>query len=104
MATYTPNHAGIRRMLGTPAMVAAMRHRVERMKAYAEAIAPVDTGEYKASFRTASGVRNGIAYGRLSNVAPHAIYVEFPHRAAGSDRVIAGQHILGRSIDALRAT
>ncbi len=101
---YSPNYAGIRAMAASPAMVEAMRRKAEQMKTYAEAIAPVDTGEYKASFRVTAGVVAGTAQARLANVCDHAIYVEYPHRVHNSTRVVAGQHILGRSIDALRTT
>ncbi len=105
MAKYTPNHTGIRAMAASPAMVECLRGLVAtRMKPYAEANAPVDTGEYKASFHASAGIQNGTAYGRLSNSAPHARFVEWPHRVHNSTRVVAGQHILGRSVDALRTT
>lgn len=102
MARYVANPAGIKEMLASPAMVEAMRRKAEQMKGYAEVIAPVDTGEYKASFHATAGVQNGAAYGRLSNSADHAIFVEFAHRVHNSTRVVAGQHILARSLDALR--
>ncbi len=105
MSTYTPNHAGIRAMAASPAMVEAMRRKAEQMKAYAEVIAPVDTGRYKASFHVTAGVRGTTAYGRLSNNArdprtgyPYCVALEF-----GNSRIHA-QRILQRSIDALRAT
>lgn len=102
MATFKPNHAGIAAMKRSPAMVEAMRAKAERMKTFAEVIAPVDTGEYKASFVVTAGVRAGSAFGRCANTCDHAIYVEFAHRVHNSTRVVAGQHILGRSLDALR--
>ncbi len=111
MSTFTPNHAGIRAMAASPAMVECLRNLVAtRMKPYAEAIAPVDTGQYAhetiqpGGFHVTAGVRDGKAYGRLTNKAPHARLVEWPHRVHNSDRVIPGQHILGRSLDALRTT
>ncbi len=110
MSTFTPNHAGIRAMAASPAMVEAMRRKAGRVAAYAEVIAPVDTGQYAhgtiqpGGFHVEAGVRNGKAYGRCINRAPHARFVEWPHRVHNSDRVIPGQHILGRSLDALRAT
>ncbi len=104
MATYRPNQAGVREMRASPSMVEAMRRKAEQAKAYAEAIAPVKTGEYKASFRVDVSVVNGLARARLRNVCDHAIFVEYPHRVHNSSRIVAGQHILGRSIDALRTT
>ncbi len=104
MATFTPNHAGIRAMAASPAMVEAMRRKAQQAEAYAIAIAPVDTGRYKASFHVTAGERGGKAYGRLSNDAtPEDGFAYCQALEFGTSRMRA-QRIIQRSIDALRTT
>lgn len=78
---FRASYRGIGRMIRSPEMRAEMRRRAEKVKAAAEATAPVDSGEYKASFKVTSGARGGFrkdrAYGRVTNTAPHAFYVEY---------------------------
>jgi HK97 gp10 family phage protein len=78
---FRASYSGIGRMIRSPQMQAEMRRRAEKVKAAAEAAAPVDTGEYKSSFRVTSGARGGVkkdrAYGRVANASPHAFYVEY---------------------------
>jgi len=84
-ATFKASYSGIGEMLRSPFMQGAMHHRAEAIAARAEAIAPVyeqgpHPGRYKASFRVSSGVRHAVtsrAYGRVTNVAPEALAVEF---------------------------
>lgn len=80
-ARFRANYRGIGAMLRSQEMQAEMRRRAEKVKAMAEAIAPVETGQYKASFRVTSGARGGVnrdrAFGRVSNSVPHAFYVEY---------------------------
>lgn len=79
--TFRASYAGIGEMLRSPEMQAEMRRRAAKVKAAAEAAAPVETGDYKGSFHLSSGARGGIrrdrAYGRVTNTAGHAIYVEY---------------------------
>lgn len=96
MVQYTPNRAGLRALLASPGVQRALRVKAERVKARAEAIAPVRTGHYKASFDVESGVRGGKAYGRVINRAPYARFVEF------GTRYMKKQRILGRALDAAR--
>lgn len=96
-AGYRADYSGIGDMLTAPFMVAEMRRRAEKVKARAEALAPVDDGEYKRSFDVSAGVREGRhrrAYGRVTNTAPHAFYVEFGTTDTPRFRV------LGRALDA----
>lgn len=62
-------------------MKSQMRFRAAKIMVSAQAMSPVETGEYKASFEIESGVRQTgrtrRAYGRVSNTAPHAMAVEF---------------------------
>lgn len=83
-------------------MQAAMHARATAVMAVAVSTAPVDTGEYVDSFSTSSGVgsyggRGLRAYGRVTNSAPHALYVEF-----GFGRV-PRYRILGRALGAVGA-
>jgi hypothetical protein len=104
VATFRANPAGIRALKVFPGVTADLGRRAERGRAFAEAIAPVDTGEYKASFKVTVSTSGGTARARLANTCAHARFVEWPHRVRNSTRIVAGQHILGRSIDALRTT
>jgi uncharacterized RmlC-like cupin family protein len=102
VSTFKPNRPGIRALKIHPGVAGNLEARTNRGMGYAEATAPVDTGEYKASFRVTVTTTGGTARARLSNTCDHAIYVEFAHRVHNSTRIVAGQHILGRSIDAMR--
>jgi hypothetical protein len=102
---YQADYSGIGDMLTASFMVAEMRRRAEKMKVFAEGIAPVDEdgphpGRYKASFHVESGVqrrKTRRAFGRLYNDSPEAIWVEFVPRKLGPPH-----RVLGRSLDAAR--
>ena len=97
MARFRADHAGIERFLRSEELQRALEKFAERGKDYAEQIAPVRTGRYRDSFRVRTGVgQRGLAYARLENTAPYAIYLEY------GTRYMARQRILGRSIDAMR--
>jgi hypothetical protein len=92
-------------MLTMPGMQAEMRRRAENVQAAAEASAPVyrrgaDAGRYKRSFTTTSGVRDRgrsrRAFGRVTNDAPEALYVEYGNRNTPRHRT------LGRALDAAK--
>jgi hypothetical protein len=99
-------------------MHAEMLARAERVKAAAEAIAPVgdpesgwytggrEPGEYKASFRVSGGVTayggaGTRAFGRVTNVSDHAAAVEYgygktpKYRTLGKSMHAAGGDIKG---------
>jgi hypothetical protein len=88
-------------LLNTDGMVAEMRSRAEAGKAFAESIAPVDTGEYVASLAVDAGKHGGIhhdrAYAVLSAGSDHAAEVEW-----GNGKGWHGAHVLTRSMDAMR--
>lgn len=63
------------------AIEAAVDETALRMRSYAEAISPVDTGEYSNSFAITKGVRDGLPTRTLSNTDPIAALIEF-----GTDR------------------
>lgn len=91
-------------MLTMPGMQAEMRRRAERVQAAAEADAPVGrgphAGRYKRSFSTTSGVRGRgrgkRAFGRVTNDAPEALFVEYGTRNNPRYRT------LGRALDAAK--
>jgi hypothetical protein len=88
VSSFRLDVAGFGEFLCGPAMQAEMRRRAEKVKARAEATAPVDrnsrhAGRYKRSFRVVSGVREGKtrrAFGRVVNDAPEATLVEYGSR------------------------
>lgn len=125
MGEFKGSYKGIGEMLRSDFMVEVMRVQAERVKAVAEAIAPVGSeadgdkhpGLYKSSFRVESGVREGKkprAVGRVVNDAPYAFHVEFgskdtpKHRTLGKALGIVGatgraQSGTGRTMSAGRA-
>lgn len=104
-ATYRHNYKAFdSAVLCAPWMVANMLARAERVKAAAEASAPVSDdadnphrGRYKASFSASGGVRTSPtrrAYGRVTNDAPEAPFVEFGTKNNPRHRT------LGKALDA----
>lgn len=126
MSKYTQSYRGVGEMLCMPEIQLEMLVRAHAVADFAEAIAPVDTGSghpgrYKASFEVSSGVRKGKfsranalprgvsgpqgprtrestgrAFGRVTNTAPEALFVEFgtvhnpKHRTLGRALLEAG--------------
>lgn len=97
-ATFRANQAGIAALARTPAMRDAMQTLADRVANQARAIAPVVTGEYKASIEASTVQRDGKICGRVTAGAPHSQFLEF-----GTEHMDA-QRILGRSLDVLRGT
>lgn len=99
-ARYDLDRAGLGRLLRSPGMQAEMRRRAELVAARARALAPVETGEYRASIRVESGIRPADgpraarAVGRVIAGVPHALLVEF-----GTEKR-PGSRVLGRALDA----
>lgn len=85
MSKYNQSYRGIGDMLSMPEIQAEMLRRAEKVKALAEAAAPVyergrHPGRYKGAFRVSSGVRrlpSRRAYARVTNDSPEALFVEF---------------------------
>lgn len=98
--TFTPNHQGIGRMLVSGFMAAECRRRAEAVLAVAQATAPEESGEYKASIDIESGVHvlagNPRAFSRVRAGSDHSIYVEYgggntpKHRTLGKALSAAG--------------
>ena len=95
---------GLQALLTSPAMASAMVREAQGLRAAAEAAAPRRTGRLASSYtvepvevETAYG-RDGTpvrrAAGRLANTAPHALAIEFGHRAPDGAPV-PGAHTLG---------
>lgn len=103
---YKASYSGIGQMLVSDFLQDEMHARILQAKELAENIAPVDEsgphpGRYKAAFVVEYGVRGGKeprAYGRLTNVSPEALAVEF-----GTQNNPA-HHVLVRSLDATGGT
>lgn len=109
---FTEYPQGLAAVLAGEPMQRHLHHRMELAEIYAEAIAPVVTGRYAGftesearphnrghgGFVVVSGVRNGRAYARLINITPYAVFLEF------GTRYMRRQRILGRSLDAMKAT
>lgn len=104
MGTFRPDYGGIGAMLRSSEMQADMRRRAERVAAAAAESAPVyesgpHPGRYKRSFTVSSGVREGRsarAFGRVTNDAPEAFFVEYGTRNNPRHRT------LGRALDAAK--
>lgn len=94
---YTPNERGVAELLVGEPMKAAMVTAVEPMKLVAEAIAPVETGEYKSRFYIDSGVMDihgPRAYAELGNDSDHWAHVEY------GDGNTPRHRVLGRALGA----
>lgn len=116
MSRYNASYAGIGELLKSPMIEAEMRVRAERAKALMVAEAPVsyltdDPGEYKREFHVTSGVRSDRAYGRVTNTALEAIWIEYGRGEYVAERTtkdgktytvtigaMEGRHIMGRAV------
>lgn len=79
-AKFRGDYDGIGEMLCSPQMQAEMRARAERVQSRAESLAPVETGQYRSSFRVEVGVRDGKtrrAEAKVINDDTAAPYVEY---------------------------
>lgn len=96
------NRAGLRQLLNSSMITAAVVERAEEIKAVAEATAPVDSGTYKVSFevwaRRRMGVRKDRTGAVVLNIARHARFVEY-----GGDDAPA-HHTLLRAATSSRGT
>src|SRR5690606_41861825 len=90
---YEPDYAGLGRVMRSREMRAMLEIRALRGKAFAESIAPRDTGDYARSFRVESSARGeggwaDRAEARLSNLSDQAPPAERAH----------GHRVLGRHV------
>jgi hypothetical protein len=79
---YQMNFEGLGKIMRGRGMQAMLRTEAQRGMQYAEVIAPVDTGDYKSSFRVSTASRGqgrwkdrAVAY--LHNDSDHALQVEY---------------------------
>jgi outer membrane receptor for Fe3+-dicitrate len=96
--TFKASYKGIGQMLTSSEMQAAMRQLAEKVKARAEANAPVGNpsedphaGRYKSSFYTTTGVQHrktSRAYAEIGNTAPEALFVEYGDSGNGAAHVL----------------
>ncbi len=113
MATFRGNPAGIAEIGRTEAMQRAMGVFAEKVRIVAEAIAPVDTGQYafdvstppgeEGGFEVSTGVRDGKAYGRVTNRSSNNGYCYAEALEFGNSQM-AAQRPLGRALDAVKGT
>jgi hypothetical protein len=100
MASFRASYSGIGELLRSPEIEAEMVRRAEKVKAQAEATAPVDSGEYKASFEVHSSRRGGSKKDRASAVVENnddaAFFVEYG--ASHTPRY----RTLGKALDAAK--
>lgn len=79
-AKFNASYKGIGQILRSEQMKREMKARADQIKAEAEALAPVDSGNYVESFRVETEIRKGAtirAIAKVINDSPHAAYVEW---------------------------
>lgn len=103
MSSFRLNKKGFGiEVLQSDGMKREMKRRAEKVMARAEATAPVDTGDYKKSFRIVTSVRTVPPYktkravATIGNTVPYAIHVEYGTKNQPRRRV------LGKALDAAR--
>jgi hypothetical protein len=105
VATYRPSFKGLGELLKSPEMVAEMVAAAERAKAFAEAIAPRETGEYASRFSVAAtrdgGSKHDRAAAYLINDDPASLSIEYGTGEPNGSRT-PKHRTLGRAIDAMR--
>ena len=100
--TFKANRSGIRQIARSPEVLRLLEKRADRVRDAAVALAPVESGTYKRSFKTYSfltqygGFQRGMA--TVVNEAPYAAAVEF-----GNARR-RGEHVLARALAGLAVT
>lgn len=102
MATFRLNSSGIGAMAVGPEVTAMLIEVADKGKAFAEGIAPRDTGEYASSFDVTVSVAKVGRYRRsvakLQNNANHAAALEFGNKRTRGRRA----RVLGKTLTALR--
>lgn len=90
-------------VLRAPFMLSAMRSRATSVMAMAQSIAPVDDGDYLASFEMSDGLTTDgtgtRVYARVANTAGHAAAVEYGFRRVPRYRVLGkSMHAAGGDV------
>lgn len=78
--TFRANQAGMAAVGRSEGVYRELERRADRVIALAQATSPVKTGEYRASFRKERTRLRGRAAVTVSNIADHALIVEFGSR------------------------
>lgn len=78
--TFRPNRAGVNAAGRSNAVYRELERRADKVIALAQAIAPVDTGVYRASFAKERTRVRGQAAVQVTNTAPYAAVVEHGSR------------------------
>ena len=92
-SNYEWSTAAWRRIAMDTDILAACVAEAERAKVYAEGLAPVDSGQYKASFKVSPTTTTFPVYGtrvsaELANEAPYAAAIEFGNSRSAQRRVM----------------
>lgn len=95
------SRSGVQAMLAAPFMVREMDRRVKRGRRFGVFTSPYRTGHYSRSWQTIAGIRNGVAFGRLSNTASYAWFVERTTRNADGTIRTHGQRVVEKTLPVL---
>lgn len=76
MSYFVPSPIGIAEVAVMPGMVEAMGVAAEGIAQLAKSYAPVETGFYRDSIQSDSGIDGLTAVGHAYSDAPYAIYIE----------------------------
>jgi len=105
-ASFNSNYTGLGEVLRSESMVAMLAEKAERVKAIAEATAPIGPGvptHYKDRFRvettTHGGIHSDRAEARVVNDDAQALQVEF---GVPSEPNYPKHRTLGKALDTLR--
>lgn len=95
--TVKTSRSGINQMVRSDFMRHECERRAERVVFTGQQIAPVRTGEYRASMFVRSGTRGRGAYAQAVAGAKHSIWVE-----KGNSRGAPAQRVMARALLAAR--
>jgi hypothetical protein len=99
--TVRVHRGGVQRMLSAPFMVQEMDRRVKRGRRFGVFTSPYRTGHYSRSWQTIAGVRGGVAFGRLTNTARYAWFLEAGTRNDDGSVRMHARHIVRGTIPAI---
>lgn len=95
--TVKIRRAGVNEVVRSDFMRRECERRADNIVHLAQQLAPVRTGQYRASMFRRSGTRTGGAYAQAIAGAPYSVYVEFGNsRGAPRQRVMARALYAGR--------
>lgn len=95
MARFVPNPGPwLTAVLNGSAIASVVAAEAERIAAAARALAPVDTGDYRASITATTQPGDGRVVGIVEATSDHALVVEYGGRGT------TAHHVLGRAAGA----